>query len=224
MVDQQVPGNAGDETRKLLEESGAIVENVHCVHISGLHLGMWLNKDAFLPHLQELEKLTRHLAGQVRSFDIDMVCAPAIGGLVVAEWVAHELGVMCVFAEHDPAPAARDLRGRFMLRRGYDELVKGRRVFVVDDCVTTGHSIGETIVAVRNAGGDVSVAGSLIVAGAHPSAQFGLDAFYYLYDFHRPEMWTASECPLCRNGVPINTRYGHGAEFLAERDAGTDET
>ena len=69
-----------------------------------------------------------------------------------AEWTAHELGVLGVFAEHDQ-PRPGELRGRFVLRRGYDHLVKGKQVLVVDDIVNTGHSIRQTIEAVRAAGG-----------------------------------------------------------------------
>lgn len=45
------------------------------------------------------------LSARVADRGIEIVCGPAMGGLVVSEWVAHELGVMVAFAEHDPAPA-----------------------------------------------------------------------------------------------------------------------
>lgn len=216
MTDTDEITRASEETRRILEASGAIVDGGHYVHISGLHLKMWLNKDAILPHLPELEHLARYLSRRFEDLDIEIVCAPAIGGLVVAEWVAHELGVMCAFAEHDPAELASGLRGRFVLRRGYDQLVKGRRVLVVDDCVTTGHSISEVIEAVRQCGGNVVAGGSIITAGGRTPESLGLDSFEYLYNFPRPAMWTADQCPLCRDGIPINTKFGHGAEFAKQ--------
>ena len=206
---------AADETLRIIQECGCIIENDHFVHISGLHLNMWLNKDAIFPHVRQVQRLTHLLARRVVDQRVELVCGPAIGGLVVSEWLAHELGAMCAFAEHDPAPAPGELRGRFVLRRGYDQLVSGRRVLVVDDAVTTGHSIREVIEAVRAAGGKVVAGASLIFTGNFAPEALGLDAFFYLYHFPRPPMWKASECPLCRDGVPINTRFGHGAEFVA---------
>lgn len=217
MVDEEEIARASVDTRRILETSGAIVDGGHFVHISGHHLGMWLNKNAILPHLPDLQRLARYLARRFQDRAVEIVCAPAIGGLIVAEWVAHELGAMCVFAEHDPAGLGNGLPGRFMLRRGYGQLVQGRRVLVVDDCVTTGHSIRETIEAVREAGGTVVAGGSITTAGDRTPQSLGLDSFEYLYNFPPPTMWEADECPLCREGVPIDTRFGHGAEFLAGR-------
>lgn len=216
-VSNQEIQTASEEMNRILRETGAIVEDVHCVHISGLHLDMWLNKDAILPHVRQLEGLAARLARRTAHLEPEIVCAPAIGGLILAEWVAHHLGAMCAFAEHDPAPPAGTLRGSFLLRRGYDDLVLGRRVLVVDDCVTTGHSIIETIAAVRRAGGDVVGGASLIAVGSRSAESLGLDEFHSLLEFPEPPMWTPEECPLCRDGVPIYTRFGHGAEFLANQ-------
>lgn len=223
MGDEQTRSDA-DEMMQVLEESGALVPDGHFVHISRLHLGMWLNKDAFLPHVERLEGLARRLARKFTQLGIEVVCAPAIGGLVVSEWVARELGVICAFAEHDPAPPPGDLRGRFMLRRGYDRLVADKRVLVVDDVVNTGHSMGEVIEAVRQAGGNIVAGGSLILVDGLDPGTLGLEHFAYLMRFPRPPMWEASECPLCREGVPISTQFGHGAEFVASRKGGSADT
>jgi len=210
---------AADEMMQILRDSGCIVENEHFVHISQLHLNMWLNKDAIFPHVDRVERLARLLSKRVTGRGIEIVCGPAMGGLVVGEWVAHELGVMVAFAEHDPlqVPVPGELRTRFVLRRGYDKLISGRKVLVVDDMVTTGHSIREVIEAVRAAGGEIVAGACLVFAGDFGPEALGLSELIYLLHYPRPKMWPASECPLCRDGVPISTRFGHGAEFLAER-------
>ena len=206
---------AANETLDILKESGAIVENVHIVHISGLHFPMTINKDAIFPHLERIERLARLLAKRFADRSIDIVCGPAMGGLVVGEWLAHELGVMCVFAEHDPNLKPGEIRGRFVLRRGYDQLVKNRRVLVVDDIVNTGHSIRQTIDAIRAAGGKVAAAACLVFVGNMGANDLGVDDFGYLLHYDVPPGWPPEDCPLCRDGVPVETRYGHGKEFLA---------
>lgn len=213
-MDQNEIDEAAGETLRIFRESGAIVEDVHVVHISGLHFPMTINKDAIFPHLDRIERLARLLARRLTDLSIDIVCGPAMGGLVVGEWLAHELGVMCAFAEHDPDPQPGEIRGRFVLRRGYDQLVSNRKVLVVDDIVNTGHSIRQTIEAVRAAGGQVVAAVSLVFVGNFDAKALGVDDYYYLLHYDVPPGWPPEECPLCRDGVPVNTRYGHGKEFL----------
>ncbi len=218
-MNQDEIDQAAQETLEILRNSGAIVENVHIVHISGRHFPMTINKDAVFPHVDQLERLTRLLAQRLAEHSIEIVCGPAMGGLVVGEWLAHELSVMCAFAEHDPSPKPGEIRGRLVLRRGYDQLVAQRRVLVVDDIVNTGHSIRQTIEAVREAGGQVVAAASLIFVGNFDARALGIDEYYYLLHYDVPAGWTPEECPLCRDGVPVDTRYGHGREFLAAQES-----
>src|SRR3954451_16234764 len=165
MANRDPAATCAQETLRLLTESQAILANDHFVYISGDHGSGWIDKDAIYPHTERIEQLCRAMANLVRDWNIEMVCGPATGGLVIAEWTAHELGVLSLFTEHDPTPQAGALRGRFILRRGYDRLVSGRRVLVVDDIVNTGLSLRETTEAVRQAGGQVVGAACLVSRG-----------------------------------------------------------
>src|SRR5581483_6261929 len=146
-----------------------------------------------------LERLCRDLAAEVRGWGVEAVCGPATGGLIVAEWTAHELGALAAFAEHDPAPSDAALRGRFVLRRGYDRVVSGRRVLVVDAIVNTGPSLRQTAEVVRGAGGEVVGAACLVSRGNVDAAGLGVGRFAYLLEYPIPA-WPESACPLCRSG------------------------
>ena len=209
-------GRYAAETLAILTEAHALLENDHFVYVSGDHGSGWIDKDAIYPHTERLERLCRNMAGAVRGWGAEVVCGPATGGLIVAEWTAHELGALSVFAEHDPAPVGAALRGRFVLRRGYDQVVSGRRVLVVDDIVNTGLSLRQTAAAVRGAGGEVVGAACLVSRGNVDAAGLGAGRFVYLLEYRIPA-WPASACELCRGGVPINTRYAHGREYLARQ-------
>jgi orotate phosphoribosyltransferase len=205
------------ETLAILAEAQALLENDHFVYISGDHGSGWIDKDAIYPHTERVERLCRETADMVRGWGAEVVCGPASGGLIVAQWTAHELGVLAAFAEHDPTAAAGEsLRGRFVLRRGYDQVVSGKRVLVVDDIVNTGWSLRQTAEAVRGAGGDVVGAACLVSRGNVDAAGLGVGGFAYLLEYRIPA-WPAAECPLCRAGVPINTRYAHGREYVASQ-------
>jgi orotate phosphoribosyltransferase len=209
-------GQFAAETLAILTEAQALLENDHFVYISGDHGSGWIDKDAIYPHTERLERLCRDMAGVVRDWGVEVVCGPATGGLIVAEWTAHELGALSVFAEHDPAAAGESLRGRFVLRRGYDRVVSGKRVLVVDDIVNTGLSLRQTAEAVRGAGGQVVGAACLVSRGNVDAAGLGVERFVYLLEHHIPA-WPASACRLCQAGVPINTRYAHGREYVARQ-------
>jgi orotate phosphoribosyltransferase len=204
------------EALGILREAHALLEQDHFVYISGDHGSGWIDKDAIYPHTERVERLCRDMANVARGWGAEVVCGPATGGLIVAEWTAHELGVLSVFTEHDPAPQDGAIRGRFVLRRGYDQVVNGKRVLVVDDIVNTGLSARQTVEAVRGAGGQVVGAACLVSRGNVDAAGLGVSRYTYLLEYPIPA-WPASACPLCQAGVPINTRYAHGREYLARR-------
>jgi orotate phosphoribosyltransferase len=205
-------------TRDILLRSHAILEHDHFVYDSGQHGSGWIDKDVINEYTDREDGLCHMLAELLRDLTPEVVCGPATGGLIVSQWTAHALGVRSVFAEHDPTRATTGpdgpVRGPFILRRGYDQVVHGQRVVIVDDVANTGLSVRQTADAVRAAGGQVVAAGVLMTRGNATSADVGVVDFRYLLEYQIPS-WPAATCKLCQAGVPINTRYAHGAEYLA---------
>jgi orotate phosphoribosyltransferase len=216
MAADEQKGLYAAEALGILKEAHAILENDHFVYISGDHGSGWIDKDAIYPHTERIERLCRDMANVVRDWGAEVVCGPATGGLIVAEWTAHELGVLSVFTEHDPAPQDAALRGRFVLRRGYDQVVSGKRVLVVDDIVNTGLSLRQTAEAVRGAGGQVVGAACLVSRGNVDAAGLDVGRYIYLLEYKIPA-WPAAACQLCQAGVPINAQYAHGREYVARQ-------
>ncbi len=210
-----------EAAERILRDSNAILTGDHFVYVTGEHGDGWIDKDAIFPHTERISELAGLLAQAVAGRRFEIVCGPATGGLVVSQWTAHHLGVPAVFCDHGkeagyhPATAAPGpLRPPFVLRRGYDRLARGKRVLVVDDVVNTGESLRETADAVREAGGDVVAVAALCTRGNASPDDVGARDFVYLTEIRIPS-WPAAECRLCREGVPVNTRYAHGADFLA---------
>src|SRR5262249_25220394 len=133
----------------------------------------------------------RALAAKFRDDRVDVVVAPAIGGIIVAHETARAIGARALFAEREA--------GIMRLRRGF-RLSRGERVLVVEDGVTTGGSTRETIQAVIEADGVVIGAGSIVDrsdgavdVGVRRQALLSLDVTAY-----EPQ-----NCPLCKEGVPV---------------------
>lgn len=204
---------AAVETNQILVDCRALLADDHFVYISGDHGSGWVDKDAIFVDPRRIRRLTQLLADAVKDLEVDILCGPATGGLIVAQWTAFELGRPAVFAEHSVPRSSQQLRGEFGFHRGYERLVAGQRVLVVDDVVNTGLSIRQTAAAVKNAGGEVVAAAALVHRGNVDAIGLGVPEYRYLMEYDIPD-WPSAECPLCRAGVPINTRYAHGQDFL----------
>lgn len=202
-----------DEVVEIFQRCGALLDGDHFVYVSGDHGAGWVAKDLLYPDPTQPRRLGRLLADAVRErgIEVDYVCGPATGGLVTAQWVASALGCRSIFSEHD---AATGPTGPFVLQRGFGEMVKGRRVLAVDDIVNTGHSIVQTLAALRAAEADVVGATAWVTRGNVTGADIGVEPWFPLAQVDIPS-WPAHGCQLCTRGFPINTRFAHGKEFVA---------
>ena len=201
------------ETRAILTECGALITDGHFVYACGSHGSGWIAKDLVNldpRHPLRLGELLAECCGELQPRP-DIVCGPAIGGLICAQFTALSLNLPFVFAER----VWHDGQQTFELHRGFDETVSGKEVLVVDDVINTGFSIKLAIDAVREAGGTVNSAATWINRGNIYAEGLGVEHFIYLDEILLPS-WPADACPLCEQGVPVNTRYAHGAEFVAQ--------
>ncbi len=208
--------DAAAATEAILRESGALLEGDHFVYVSGQHGSGWIDKDAVYPHTERNATLGRLIAECCADLDADYVCGPATGGLIMAQWTAHARGALAIFGEH-PGPTDPESGHRlFILKRGYQNLVDGSRVLVVDDVVNTGASMRGITQAVRDHGGEVVAAAAVCQRGSATPDDLGVSDYRYLVE-HGLDSWPKEDCPLCAKGVPVNVDYAHGRDYV---DAG----
>lgn len=196
-----------------LARLGALITNSHVVYTSGRHGPSYVNKDALYPHTAETAAACALIARHFAADGVEVVAGPTVGGVIMAQWVAHQLPAgtngarpLAIYAEEQPAEG----ESTRVFRRGYDALVPGRRVLVVEDILTTGGSARKVVAAVRALGGSVVGLGALCNRGALSAHTLGVPALFALTSLSL-ESYDAADCPLCRAGVPINTRVGKGA-------------
>jgi orotate phosphoribosyltransferase len=198
-----------------LASVGALITDDHLVYTSGRHGSSYVNKDALYPHTAATSAVCARFAQRFAAMEIDVVAGPTVGGVILAQWTAHHLSailgreVLAVFAEEEQAEGER----RRVFRRGYDALVAGKRVLVVEDILTTGGSVRLVVEAVAACGGTVLGVGALCNRGGVRAEDIGAPELFTLSEVPLAS-FAAEECPLCREGVPINTRVGKGAAFL----------
>jgi len=150
-----------DEVLEIFRQCGAILDG-HFILTSGLHSPTFIQKARVFMHADKTEKLCASLAKKIRDADlgpIDYVVGPAVGGIIPAYEVSRHLNIPNVWVERED--------GVFRLRRF--ELEKGARVVIVEDIVTTGLSIRETIASLTDIGANVLAAACLIDRSAGKS-------------------------------------------------------
>jgi len=182
---------SSSDVERVFRESGALREG-HFILASGRHSSLYMEKFQVLQHPVETERLCAALAAWARSLDTETVAGPTTGGIILAHEVARQLGVRAIYAERRENGAGREFRRGFTLR-------PGERVVVVDDIMTTGGSVQETIDAVRSAGARVAGA-AVLVDRSGGSADVGVPV-EALWRLDIPSFEPA-ECPLCAKGIP----------------------
>lgn len=143
-----------EDVLAVFREAGAILEG-HFILTSGLRSPVFLQKARVFMHADKTEKLCKALAEKIKAADlgpIDYVVGPAIGGLIPSYETSRHLGVPSVWVERE--------NGTFRLRRF--DVPKGARVVIVEDIVTTGLSIRETIDCMKDLGIEVVAAACIV--------------------------------------------------------------
>jgi orotate phosphoribosyltransferase len=183
---------ASVDVERVFRESGALREG-HFILASGRHSPLYLEKFDVLQHPADTERLCAAMAmwASRRSLGLDTVAGPTTGGIILAHEVARQLGLRAIYAERRDGAPGREFR------RGL-ALAPGERVLVVDDIMTTGGSVQETIDAVRSARGTVAGA-SVLVDRSGGAARLDVPV-HSLWRLDIPS-YAAAECPLCAKGI-----------------------
>ena len=203
------------EVPMLLEKHGAVITNSHVVYTSGLHGSAYVNKDAIYPHTAAISRLAGLIAFLFESYKPEVVIAPAVGGCILSNRVAEHLSMM-LHQDVLGIYADKTDDGNFVIKRGYDKLIRDKKVLVVEDVLTTGNSAKKVVIATRMAGAHVIGVGAICNRGNVEEKNVGdvpiLEALLNV----KLDAYEEASCPLCEKGVPINTNVGKGREFIAK--------
>jgi len=118
--------------------------------------------------MDAVERLAELLLAKVRSqcLAFSTVLAPAMGGLVIGQEIARQAKARYIFAEKE--------NNALVLRRGFT-LAPGEPVLIVEDVVTRGGRVLESLEIVRQAGG-TAVAVAMLVDRSSGTARFVVSA------------------------------------------------
>lgn len=177
-----------------LEEIGALKKG-HFLYASGKHGDTYVEKFNLLRNPQATSDVCQHFADRFRREQIDVVVGPTTGGILLAFETARQLGVAAAYAERKgDGEAGREFRRDTTFK-------PGARVLVVDDILTTGGSVRETLAALEEQPVEVVAVGVLVDRSAGATT-FG-DVPLVAIASRKFDAWDAEDCPLCKEGVPL---------------------
>ncbi len=157
------------EALEIFRKTGALLEG-HFVLRSGRHSRHFFQCALALQKMSVVEKLGESLSGQVRDLGATTVMAPAMGGLVIGQEVARQLRIRFIFAEKENNSLA--------LRRGF-KIRSGEKILIVEDVMTQGGRVRETMDIVHKNGGDL-VGVALVVDRSNGTVDLGAPTFSLL--------------------------------------------
>jgi orotate phosphoribosyltransferase len=147
----------------LFRKTGALLDG-HFILRSGLHSREYFQCAILLQHTEIAAQVCAQLADKLRQFDCDTVISPALGGIIVGQEVGRALGKRHIFVEKED--------GKLVLRRGF-QISRDEKFIVVEDVVTRGGRVQETIDIVRGHGGIVSAVGVIVDRSGESKPDFG---------------------------------------------------
>ena len=190
---------ASSELIKVFSDCGGLLKG-HFGLTSGRHSSIYLQCALVLQYPDIARRIGIQLAEMARETfvgagqrEIDTVISPAVGGIVIGQEVAAGLGARAIFSER--------VDGRMELRRGFN-IEEGERLLAVEDVVTTGGSIRETVELALERGGAVVGTASLVHRYTEEPVNPTNFPHLSLIPVHAPA-YDPSDCPMCREGNPL---------------------
>ncbi|OGJ05585.1 hypothetical protein A2456_01180 [Candidatus Nomurabacteria bacterium RIFOXYC2_FULL_36_19] len=207
---------SNEEIIEILRKVGAFMTDGHFVGTSGIHIDTYVNKDALYTHPKDTSRVCELMAMKVKNLDIDVVVGPAMGGIILSQWVAFHLSqmkgkeILAVYTE-------KNKEGIQTFTRGYEKLVNSKNVLLVEDAPTTGGSAKKVVEIVKNAGGKVVAVSVMVNKNKKEVTSSFFGAPFFPLAEVEMKSYEAKNCLMCKNNIPVNTVLGHGKKYLESK-------
>ena len=189
-----------------LKSLGVLMVDSHFDYGNGYHGSMYLNPHGLFQQPGTIWRFAQDLIARLPGDLVaatEVVSGPVMGGALLAHTIA---GLMdghrpLTMAACHFAPLSVDQTGSMVLRTFYRNVVRGKRVLLVDDVRNTGKTFERAKALIEEAGGKV-IATVEICDRLEAMVDLGVPNIA-LAEYSAPENYPAAACPLCKAGTPV---------------------
>jgi len=186
----------------------------HFLLESGHHGNLWLDLELLCLRPERIRWQAAQIAARLAAHNVEVVCGPLVEGAFVALMVAEKLGLPFTYAERFASVSGDALYPvQYRLPRAIRDVVRGKRVAIVNDVVNAGSAIRGTFADLQECGAQPLAIAALVVLG-QSAAKFAGDHKLALEKLASlpNEIWIPAESPLCSRSIPLenflNTKAG----------------
>lgn len=194
----------GERVNSILEKTKA-VSNGHFLATSGLHLDTYIDKRVVYMYPEETSELCDMFAEEFKNDNIEVVVAPATGGIILCFETAKALSKLtgkdvksCFLEKTDD--------GGLVFKKVFAEQVKRKRALVLDDILTTGGSLKKSIESTKEIEGNVVGVGVICDRSDQDAKPNGVEKYVVLSRKTGLRKYQPAECPMCERGEPLEKR------------------
>jgi|GEM_PF-516554 len=198
--------------------NGYRIPGSHFVYASGAHGPDYLSKDAAYEEHHLMRDIEEALALLVPP-ETGILTAPAVAGVFLVRGTTERIADRPGSCVPYMGWAEKDGHDGFKFRTPFRKRIEqGLGVTILEDVVTTSGSVSRVEDAIVAIGGRVLAVVCMWNRGVERATRRGtpiraaVEVELPMYHAERGE-----SCPLCDAGVPIDTRFGHGKDFLEAR-------
>jgi orotate phosphoribosyltransferase len=179
-----------EEVIEIYKRHSALMKG-HFLLSSGLHSDTYLQSELVMQYPFVAKLLMKELAKKIYNFDFSTILSPAIGGIRSGYELARTLNKRSIFVER--------VEGRLALRRGFS-IIRGEKILVMEDVITTGKSTIETIEVAKSFDANIVLV-SALVDRSEDDIDFGVP----LIPLVKFKVYTylPDNCELCKKGIPL---------------------
>ena len=179
-----------NKVEQILMETDALLTG-HFLYTSGRHGELYMQCAKVMQYPEHTAYIAEVIAEGFKDDKVDIVLAPAIGGIILGYELARVLKAKSLFVERE--------NSEMTLRRGF-EIPKGARVLVAEDVVTTGGTTKEVMTVVEAHGGVLVGTCSMV---DRTGGQIDLGTKFVAAFSKEIASYTPDDCPLCKEGKPL---------------------
>ncbi|MDO8885412.1 orotate phosphoribosyltransferase [Candidatus Oleimmundimicrobium sp.] len=185
-----------EELLEALKSYGAL-KTGHFKLSSGYHSDTYIQCMKVLEYPSFTNRVAIAMSEPYFDLPIDVVAAPAVGGIVLGFAVAQALDKKFIFAER--------VRDKMVLRRGF-RIREGEKVLIVDDVITKGGSIKEIVDLVNDFNAEVVGITCLVDRGEKKNFTGSVHSLAKI----SASSYEPKQCPLCKKKIPLSSPGSRG--------------